>query len=408
MKRRVVVTGIGVLSIAGMDKESFWQGLINGESSFSEISGGFWGESFSGLYGILDKEKLRQAEEEYLSSEEREYRRCCRLALASAVMAFTDSGLDISAEYYSPAKTGVSIGTTHGELGVLEELVKEKGLVPYSELNSCTEHYDISAAVARRIHASGDVVLHSDACASGNIAFSHAYEMICSGRLDRVMAGGVDTDTDLSEGAFSCLRAVSPDKVRPFDKNRVGIILSAGAGMLMLESYESAKSRGAHIYCEVIGQGQSNDAHSMATMDPEAKGIISAMDRAVHDADIKTDDVDYICLHGTGTAANDACEMKAIKEYFGDHAKDIIATSIKGTLGHSLGAAAALELAACALIMEKNLIPSNHNLEEPDENCVFKIPTEPITVVPEIIMNSSYAFGGSNNCVILKRVREEG
>ena len=407
MKKRVVVTGIGMLSIGGMDKESFWNGILEGSSSFTEINDDFWGEGFSEKYGIIDRQKLGETEDKYLIDTATSYDRCCKLALTAASMAYEDSGLNDNASGISPSKTGVSVGTTHGELGVLEQMIKENASVSYGDIHSRMDNYNISAAIARKINATGDVILHSDACASGNIAFSHAFEMIRSGRLERVIAGGVDTDTDISLGAFSCLRAVAHDKVRPFDKNRSGIILSAGAGMLVLESYESARARNAHIYCEILGQGQSNDAFSMASMDPEAKGIISAMEKAVRDSDISPEDIDYICLHGTGTNANDACEMLAVKEFFGDKAKNITATSIKGTLGHSLGAAAALELAACALISETGIIPPNHNLTDLDESCVFRIPTQPVKLSPEVIMNSSYAFGGSNNCVILKKIGEE-
>ena len=406
MKNRVVITGLGVNSLSGFGKEAFWNGLLNNESKFTEIGEDILGEGYKGKCGILDKEKLQQLENLYLSEEEKKYAGCSRLSLTTALMAIEDSKLEAKLSEIPSSRIGVSVGTTHGDFNSLENLNKKEGPVSYKRMHQEINHFDISASIARRINASGDVILHSDACASGNIAFAHAFEMIRSGRLDVVITGGVETESFSTEAGFISLKTVALDEVRPFDVNRSGILLSAGCGMLVLENYESAIKRGARIYCEVLGQGQSSDAYSIAAMDSEANGIIQAMENAVSEAGVKTDEVDYICLHGTGTLSNDACEMLAIKKYFGEHASKIFATSIKGTLGHSLGAAAAIELVACALSFETGTIPPNNNLKELDKNCVFNIPTKPLMIKPKVIMNNSYGFGGSNSCVILKKMEK--
>ncbi|MBQ3566439.1 MAG: beta-ketoacyl-[Oscillospiraceae bacterium] len=403
MKERVVITGLGIASICGFGKKDFWNGILSGNSNFTKLTDSFYGEDFSGIYGMLDVTKKNEWERKYLTEEELRLSPCCRIALAAAKEAISDAGLDMKINDVPSERIGVSVGTTHGDLAVIEDLIEENPSADFSCVHNKVNHFEFAASIARYVRASGDVVLHSDACASGNISASYAFQLIRSGRLDRVIVGGADVYSRLTEGGFSCIRALTNDKVKPFDRDRNGIILSEGAAMLVLENYETAKKRGAHIYCEIIGQGQSNDSYHMAAMNPEGSGVIEAMRRSVKDAGIDENDIDYVCLHGTGTVANDACEMKVLSEFLGENVKDLYASSVKGCLGHALGSAAALELAVCSLIFENGIIPPTINVENIDENCKFKLATEPLKINPSLIMNSAYAFGGSNSCVILKK-----
>ncbi|HNZ99588.1 beta-ketoacyl-[acyl-carrier-protein] synthase family protein [Ruminococcus sp.] len=409
MNKRVVITGIGAASVCGFGKDALVTGVMKGEGSFRRLSGGIYGESFQGIYGILDEAGKAEYEGRYLTEAELSLGPCCRLALAAAAEAVTDSGLRDTAEDISPDECGVSIGTTHGEMHMYElaagEAAARGSVIPQL---TAVPHDMIARAVAKKLGWSGECLLHTEACASGNIAVDCGAMLIRSGRLKRVAAGGVELCSELSEASFTALRAVSKDRVRPFDSGRDGIILSEGAAVLILEELETALARGAHIYGEIAGSGQSCDAYSIASMDPEATGIVRAMERACASSGIKPEDIDYICLHGTGTAANDACEMKAIAEFFGEGAGNVRASSVKGTLGHSLGAAAALELAVCASSLESGMIPPNTNLKEPDPQCSFRLVTEPEMAMPEVILNSAYAFGGSNSCILLRKYEGEG
>ena len=403
MKERVVITGLGAASVSGFGKDGFWNGILSGKSHFTKLTDSFYGEDFTGLYGLLDADKKEKWERKYLSDDEMKLSPCSRLALAAAKEAIADAGLNEKMNDVPSERIGVSVGTTHGELALIEDIIEENPEANFSDVYKSVDHFEIAASIARYINASGDVVLHSNACASGNISASYAFQLIRSGSLDRVIAGGADVYSKLTEGGFSCIRALTHDKVRPFDRDRSGIILSEGAAMLVLESYETAKKRGAHIYGEIIGQGQSNDAYHMAAMDPDGNGIMEAMIRSVEDAGINRNDIDYVCLHGTGTVANDACEMKVLSELLGDRAYELYASSVKGCLGHALGSAAALELVACCLSLETGIIPPTINVENIDESCKFKLATKPLKTDPSIIMNSAYAFGGSNSCVILRK-----
>ena len=235
MKHRVVITGIGVASVSGFGKDAFFRNVWKGESHMTPLQGGIYGEEFQGQYGLLDAAELAAYEARYLTPQEKDYAPCCRLTLAAAVEAAEDAGLPETSADVSPLACGVSLGTTHGELHCLEQLLKEHPDLSMEEAMAAMPHGEIAAAIARRLHCSGDVLLHTDACASGNIAAAHAFQMIRSGRLKRVITGGVDLYSMISEGTFSILRALAKEKLRPFDRDRNGIILSEGAAVLVLE-----------------------------------------------------------------------------------------------------------------------------------------------------------------------------
>jgi 3-oxoacyl-[acyl-carrier-protein] synthase II len=264
--------------------------------------------------------------------------------------------------------------------------------------------FQMNANIARELKLNGDNLIIPNACAAGNFAIGYAYDLIQSGRLDYALTGGVDPFSRLAFTGFNRLLAVAPEKVRPFDKCRKGIMVGEGAGIVFIESLESALARNANIYAEIIGYGVSCDAYHITTPHPQAKGVLIAMERALENAGITVDDVDYVSPHGTGTKANDKAETYALKTFFGDRYKQVPASSIKSMLGHTMGAASAIEAATCALILKNGIIPPTINYEEPDPECDLDcVPNEARKKEMSIVLNNAYAFGGNNSSLVLKR-----
>jgi 3-oxoacyl-[acyl-carrier-protein] synthase II len=245
-------------------------------------------------------------------------------------------------------------------------------------------------------------MIFSTACSAGNYAVGYGFDLITLGRAQVVLAGGFDALSKVAFTGFNQFSAVSPDKCRPFDKNRKGMMVAEGAGMLVLESLESALERKALIYAEVLGYGLSCDAHHMTTS--LVDGIKLCMIKALSEAGVSAEDIDYISAHGTGTLTNDKNECAAINEIFGHRYKKIPTSSIKSMLGHTMGAASAIEAIACALAVKNDMIPPTINYETPDAECdIDCVPNHSRKHVVTIALNNSYAFGGNNACLVLKK-----
>jgi 3-oxoacyl-[acyl-carrier-protein] synthase II len=259
-----------------------------------------------------------------------------------------------------------------------------------------------AAIIPRALGLEGPNMLFSTACAAGNYAIGYGYDLIRLNRADVVLAGAADPFSRISFTGFNQLSAVAPDKCRPFDKNRKGMMVAEGAGILVLESLESALKRGSSIYAEIRGYGLSCDAYHMTTASVE--GISACMKKAMQEADITVDAVDYISAHGTGTLANDRAECAAIRDVFGDRARTIPISSIKSMLGHAMGAASAIEAIACALAVQRDMIPPTINYETPDPECdIDCVPNHARIRTVHIALNNSYAFGGNNASLVLKK-----
>ena len=262
--------------------------------------------------------------------------------------------------------------------------------------------YNIATAVSREFGLSGEITLIPNACSAGNFAVIGAYEKIRSGKIRYAFAGGADILSENAFRGFSKLRSLADEKCQPFDKNRRGLIIGEGAGVLFLESLTSAKERGARIYAEIIGWGASCDAYHMVMPSPDAKGIKAAIRQAVETSGIAYSEIDYVCAHGTGTAANDSAEALAINELIGN----VAVSSIKSMLGHSMGAASAIEAAVCCMAINSSVIPPTINFTEPDEKCAIDcIPNTARRTKVRIAANNAYAFGGSDTCVLFKEVQ---
>jgi len=241
------------------------------------------------------------------------------------------------------------------------------------------------------------------ACAAGNYAIAHAFGLLRDGKADVMLAGGADAFSRITYAGFSRLGAIAPERCQPFDRNRKGMIPGEGAGVLVLEPLEKARARGARVYAEVAGYGLSCDAHHMTAAHPEGDGAARAMLHALQDAGLGAADVSYISAHGTGTPTNDRLEILAVKRVFGEAAPRIPMSSIKSMIGHTMGAASAIEAAVCALAVAEDRIPPTMNMDDPEEGLDF-VPNVARELPVRMAMNNAYAFGGNNASVILRKV----
>jgi 3-oxoacyl-[acyl-carrier-protein] synthase II len=241
------------------------------------------------------------------------------------------------------------------------------------------------------------------ACAAGNYAIAHAMDQLADGRAEVMLAGGADAFSRITYTGFYRLGAIAPERCQPFDKNRKGMIPGEGAAVLMLETLDRATARGARVYAELAGYGLSCDAHHMTAAHPEGSGAARAMDRALADAGARPSDVSYISAHGTGTPTNDRLEIVAVRRVFGEAAKRTPMSSIKSMIGHTMGAASAIEAAVCALAVATDRIPPTMNLEEPEDDLDF-VANRAREHRVSLAMNNAYAFGGNNASLLLRKV----
>jgi len=397
-KRRVVVTGLGVVSSVGIGRDEFWKSVINGKSGISKVTS-FDTKEFRCHYAGEIKNFIP---EEFIAKRKVQFLgRTSQLAITATSLALKDARLplkDINKE-----KTGVFIGTTMGERPLEESIdvwVKEgadkisKAKILQSSANN------ISANIGIYFKFQGPNYLIPTACAAGNYAIGYGFDLIRKGDLDYAIAGGADSFSKLAFSGFHRLYAMAPEKCQPFDKNRKGMLVGEGAGILLLESLESALKRKSNIYAEVLGYGLSCDAFHMTTSNVE--GIEKVILKALKEAGVKKDEVDYICAHGTGTLGNDKLECAAIKKVFNGHYKTIPISSIKSMLGHTMGAASAIEALTCCLAVKENIIPPTINFETPDPICdIDCVPNKARVKKVNIALNNGFAFGGNNSCLVI-------
>ena len=401
MKKRVVVTGLGVVSSIGIGREDFWKNLLEGKSGISEISGFDTTEFAVHMGGEV---KNFDPSGFFLPKKTASYGRASLLAISAAKLALDDASL--GDDYWSKKKVGVCMGTTMGETQVIESLNRGwvnsgvESLKPESILSYPA--YMLPASISMEFGFDGPVTIIPNACAAGNFAIGHGYDLIRNSEVDFVLAGGADAFSKIAFVGFSRMFAVAPQKCQPFDKNRSGMIVAEGAAILVLESLESALARGAEIYAEIAGYGLSCDARHMTA--PYSEGIKEAIESALLESGIDYQSVDYISAHGTGTVANDKEECLGIKKVFKDNYKNIPISSIKSMLGHSMGAASAIEAVACSLAVKNDLIPPTINYETPDPDCdIDCVANRYRQHKVSVALNNASAFGGNNSCLVLKK-----
>ena len=411
-QRRVVVTGVGLVSPLGTGVDKNWQALMEGRSGIRKISR-FAVDGFaSRIAGEVPDFKA----ENYIEAKEiKKMDLFIQYAIGAATMAMDDSGLKIDDQ--SAEGVGVIIGVGLCGLETIEttkEALLNGGprkispfFIPKVISNLAPGH------VAIRFGAKGVNWTPTSACASGTHAIGEAFHLIRRGVQDAVIAGGAEaTITPLGVGGFAAMKALStrneePEQAsRPFDRDRDGFVIGEGSGILILEEREQALKRGAKIYAEVIGYAANGDAHHMTAPSPEGEGAARCMRLALKDSGIAPTDVDYINAHGTSTEYNDANETTAIKAVFGEQAAKLAVSSTKSMTGHLLGAAGAVEGVYSALALYHGMIPPTINYENPDPVCDLDyVPNKARKADIQVALSNSFGFGGTNGCVIFRRAQ---
>jgi len=408
---RVVITGMGVVSVLGTGLRLYWDGLISGRSGIRRI------QQFdaSRLPCQIAGEVPDFEPEKFMGKKEaRRVPRSAQMAFAAAQMAVADAGL--SAPLPNPERAGVSFGTAIGGVDRMDEGIVTIRTQSYDRINPFvvpTSLPNISAfLISEAFQCLGPTLTVGTACATGTQAVGEGLEMIRRGAADLVIAGGTEgLIQEYTIGGFCAMRALPvnyndcPEKAsRPFDKEREGFILSEGAGALILESLEHARARHARIYAELVGQASSSDGFHMAQPDPLAAGPSRAMRWAIQDAGMQPEDIDYINAHGTSTPLNDLTETRAIKNVFGEHASRLAISSVKSMIGHALGASGALETIASALTIYEGIIPPTINYQTPDPELDLDfVPNQARKQQVDTVLSNSFGLGGQNACIVVKR-----
>lgn len=411
MKRRVVITGVGLVTPLGTGTEKTWQRLIAGQSGVGPIT----------RFDASDQAAQIAAEVKDFDSslwfEKKQVKHLdhfVQYAIAAADMAWKESGLIVSEE--NAERIGVITGCGMGGLPTIEEyhdVYTQRGprritpfFIPRVIPNMPSGH------ISMHIGAKGPNLALSTACAAGTHAVGEAFRHIVYGDCDIVVTGGAESVIcPLAVGGFASMKALSTRNddphaaSRPFDRDRDGFIIAEGAGMLVLEEFESAKRRGAAIYAEIVGYGQTSDAYHIAAPPENGEGAARCMAMALRDAQMNPEDVSYINAHGTSTPLNDRCETVAIKTVFTRHAQKLAISSTKSMTGHMLGGAGGIEAAFTALTLSRGIIPPTVNLENPDPACDLDyVPKTARQMQLKAAMSNSFGFGGTNGVIIMKQV----
>ncbi len=402
MARRVVVTGVGVISSLGLNAADFWQALSEGRSGIGPMT-------------LVNPALLRfpnTAEVKgydpalHFCNKETDFLdRFAQFGVVAAREAVLDSGIEWTPELRERGAvvTGSCVGgkTTEDEgfqnLYALKRPRVNPLTIPRAMENAAASHISIEN------HITGPVYTVSTACSSSNHAMGQAYWLVRNGVVDAAITGGSEAPFCLGNlKAWEAMRVVSQDTCRPFSKNRRGMILGEGGAMMVIETLEAAKARGAKIYAEIVGFGMSSDAHHLTQ--PSMEGPARAMRGALCDAGISPEQIGYINAHGTATPANDPTEAGAIHMVFGEHAASIPVSSTKSMHGHALGAAGAIEAVATILALRNHLLPPTANFQEPDPQCELDvIPNQARPAEPEFALSNSFAFGGLNAVLAFRR-----
>jgi 3-oxoacyl-[acyl-carrier-protein] synthase II len=409
-KRRVVITGVGMITPLGVSTDESWDGLIAGRPGIKKITqfdaSAFPTQIAGEVVGFNPEDHIEPKEIKKMD-------RFIHFALAAASMAMKDSGLKITAE--NAERTGVIVGSGMGGLHAIEHyhsVYLEKGprrispfFIPMLIVNLAAGQISI------RFGAKGPNSAPATACATGSHSIGDAFKIIQRGDADAMIAGGTEAViTPLGIGGFNSMKALStrnhePDKAsRPFDIDRDGFIMGEGAGILILESLESATDRGARIYAEMAGYGMTADAYHITSPSPGGEGAARCMELALKDAGVLASDIEYINAHGTSTKYGDELETIAIKTVFREHAYKLCISSTKSMTGHLLGAAGGVEAVITILCMHHENVPPTINLDNPDPECDLDyIPHKARKMSVNYALTNSFGFGGTNACLVFKK-----
>lgn len=400
--QRIGVTGIGLVTSVGTGREIVWHRLLDGTSGISPVRSfdtsaykvNIGGEIHSfdpaPFFERLDATKVGRASQ---------------MAVAAARLALRDAG-----DWQAAAeRCGVVMGTTSGEPREVEAyndavLGGHLGKLGDGFMRRYPCHA-IAGTVAAELGLAGPNSMIPAACAAGNYAIAHAVDQLRAGRADVMLAGGADAFSRITYTGFARLGAIAPERCQPFDQGRQGMVPGEGAAVLVLERFDRAHQRGARIWAEVAGYGLSCDAHHMTAAHPEGDGAARAMADALADAGMSADDVDYVSAHGTGTPTNDRLESRAMVRIFGNRTCFVPTSSVKSMLGHTMGAASAIEGAVCALAVAEDRVPPTIHFETADPDCALDcVPNVGRAMPVRVAMSNAYAFGGNNASVIFRKV----
>ncbi len=411
-RRRAVITGLGLVTPLGCDVETFWSRLVEGRSGIRAITK-FDASAFDSR---IAGEVVEFDVDKFISrKDQRRMDPFCHYGVAAAKMAVADAGLDFSRE--DPWRVGVMLSSGIGGLYILFQQTKlyyERGpsrfspfMIPQMIINM------LPGLVAIEFGLKGPNFAVVSACATGTHAIGEALRLIRDGSCDIVLAGGSEAAVmELGVGGFCAMKALStrndePQRAsRPFDRDRDGFVIGEGAGVLVVEEYEHARRRGARVYCELAGYGRTCDAFHITAPDEQGMGAAEAMRRAMEDAQVSPQEVTYINAHGTSTQLNDRCETMAIKLALGETAaRAAMVSSVKSMIGHLLGAAGGVESAACALAIQRGVVPPTINYEFPDPECDLDyVPNQAREVRIRACLKNSLGFGGHNATLCFKAI----
>ncbi len=412
-EKRVVITGLGVISPVGNNISSFWDSLKQGRSGIDKITSFDAGDYDSQIAGEVKGFDIQSFG--FTKKDANRMEKFVQYAVVGSQQAIEDAGLKLEKE--NRERIGVLVGSGIGSLGIIEEqhkILLKSGpsrlspfLIPMLIVN------EAAGKIAIIFGLKGPNSCVTTACASGSHAIGDAFKIIQRGDADLMIAGGTESCiVPTAVGGFCALKALSkrneqPQKAsRPFDLHRDGFVIAEGAGVIILEELEHAKRRKANIYAEIIGYGMSCDAYHITAPDPLGDGAARAMSEALRDAEISLERVNYINAHGTSTKLNDKVETLAIKKAFGESAKKIMVSSTKSMTGHLLGAAGGIEFIACCLAIRNKVIPPTINYEYPDPDCDLDyVPNTARETEVNVCMSNSLGFGGHNATLIVKKFK---
>ena len=407
--KRVAVTGLGAVTPLGNDATSTWQAAIAGRSGID------WIKSFdTSEFPVKVAAEVKDFDATQVASPKdvRKLERNVLLSLGAAREAMGDAGLN----GFDPMRVGIVFGTAIGGInGIIEqeEIRRERGpdrVSPNFLPNVLVDSASGQLAISLGIRGPNYAVV--SACATGSHAIGEGAELIRRGAVDAVLAGGAEACMNpLMLAGFTAMRGLAvenedpPRASRPFDATRAGFVMGEGACVFVLEELEAAQKRGAQVYAEVLGYGASNDAHHMAQPEPEATGVAEMMRLALRNADVEPERVGYINAHGTSTPLGDLAETKAIKDVFGPHAYELAVSSTKSVMGHTFGAAGAIEAMMCVFALHEGVIPPTINYRHPDPQCDLDyVPNEAREATIDVALSNAMGLGGHNGCVLLGRV----
>ena len=412
-RKRVVITGLGVITPLGQGIGAFWENLLAGQCGIGPVTA-YDTEGYA--CAIAGEVKDFDPTPAFPSPKEvRRTDRFTQFAMVAGWEAINDSGLDLDAA--DRDRIGAFIGSGIGGLGTMEKQHKtllDRGpgrvspfFIPMMILNMASGMFSLYNGLR------GPNIATCSACATASHAIGEAWRTLVMDDADVMLAGGTEAAVNpIAMSGFDSMKAMSrrnddPQHAsRPFDADRDGFVMGEGSGVVVLETLEHAKARGARIYCEIAGYGNTADAHHMTSPAPGGEGGARAMRAALTSGGLNPEDISYINAHGTSTPQGDVCETQAIKTVFGDHACRLAVSSTKGATGHMLGAAGSVEMAVCCKALETNIVPQTINYDTPDPNCDLDyVPNKPREMEVNAIANNSFGFGGHNACLVAKKFK---